>query len=306
MAKTRPELIFVTFISSGIALILSVVALGTDQWVQADVNMTMSAVNRITNRVNYGLFTGSYTRRVSTESEFQLITNELHNNIMPSPKHLCSKVTCDFGENKCAMLCGNGDIRSEYLQFLLSGSTSMDGYIRCSTRSLRTRSNLHTVADTLLATSRADEDDPVRFINCGLWLSAIIFLCLSIIFGLAGTVLSVVNTVANPVETIFSTTGLFAYNCVACVCVVTVIVLFGVQFGLALTDNVAIFDTISDVANSDGQATIGYSFWLLLVPVIGYGTSTIVLAVRQYLINREPDPIVNLEDIKNDNTIILF
>ncbi|KAI4460501.1 clarin [Holotrichia oblita] len=276
MVKTLPQLVFATFITSGLALVISIVAFGTDQWVRAGVNIRAN----VDNRVNYGLFIGSYTRRTLGESEYQLT------------------ITCDFGENKCAMLCGITEVRNFYLQLLFAGGSG-DGYAECSQRSSRTLTSTQPQ-------TRADEDTmPDGFINSGVWLTTVLFLGISCMFGLVSTVLAIWNTVANPVETFLSITGLFIYNSIACGFSLTAMLLWGIHFAIVLTDSAGIYDTISLTGTSEGQASLGYSYWLVLVGLLGYIASVVILAVRQYLINKEPDTIVNIED-KNDNTIILF
>lgn len=75
MTTTLQILVITTFVFSGLAMILSVVALGTDSWLEADVDLSESLGGTTTDsRVNYGLFSGSYVRRVSTENHYPLLS----------------------------------------------------------------------------------------------------------------------------------------------------------------------------------------------------------------------------------------
>lgn len=102
---------------------------------------------------------------------------------------------------------------------------------------------------------------PDGFINCGVWISTVLFLAISCVFGVVSTVLAIWNTVANPVETFLSTTGLFFYNCVACGFSLVSMLLWGIHFSMVLADSAGIHDTISEMGNSEGQGSLGYSYW---------------------------------------------
>ena len=72
MARTKRELIFVTFFTSGIAVVLSLVALGTNEWIYGSLEMINEPM--LTSYVNYGLFRGVFTRSVSTVINHSIIS----------------------------------------------------------------------------------------------------------------------------------------------------------------------------------------------------------------------------------------
>lgn len=103
--------------------------------------------------------------------------------------------------------------------------------------------------------------DTYQFINAGVWLSTIIFLIVSAVFGLFAAGLSVWNTAANPVEAWFNIFGLYIYNGIACFSSLLVVLLWGGMFASTITNNVGILYTITGVMDSHGMAVLGYSYW---------------------------------------------
>lgn len=72
MARTRALLIFATCITSGIALILSAVALGTNQWVTGTVDLSTTGTGTTVSEITYGLFSGIYTRTLISTFDYTL------------------------------------------------------------------------------------------------------------------------------------------------------------------------------------------------------------------------------------------
>lgn len=103
--------------------------------------------------------------------------------------------------------------------------------------------------------------DTYQFINAGVWLSTIIFLIVSALFGLFAAGLSVWNVAANPVEAWFNIFGLYIYNGIACFSSLLVVLLWGGMFASTINNNVGILYTIIGTMDSHGMAALGYSYW---------------------------------------------
>nr|XP_022918441.1 clarin-3-like [Onthophagus taurus] len=256
MVKTKRELVFATFVTSGLAVIATLVSLGTQNWVSSEVKITEKF-----SQVNYGLFTGLYRRTVGSER----------------PMIYDISMTCSMSDNKCAMLCeATSEARSAKLTALIENNNSSFG---CMER--------RQIFFNPQLTSTRDDSSQSTFINAGLWLSTIIFLVLSSVAGLGATVLAMFNTVYNPIEIYVNITGLFIWNCVAIFFSLLTMIMWGVLYASVLIDNISVYDTIV----ADGytvNAILNYSYWLNLVAFVLYVSSVILIAVRQYLINKEP------------------
>lgn len=62
MAKTKPGFILATSMLSGIAAILNFISLGTQEWI---VSEPISNPGNFISSVNYGLFGGTFIRRLA-------------------------------------------------------------------------------------------------------------------------------------------------------------------------------------------------------------------------------------------------
>ncbi|XP_018575913.1 uncharacterized protein LOC108914564 [Anoplophora glabripennis] len=269
MATVKREFIFIVCILSAIGALLTLVSLVTEQWVVTDNALWLSQGLTKPNTIKYGLFQGFYTQEE------------------PSPLTVQLTMTCLIGENVCALLCGkNDDERNELLRQLYNNdANAVQNNDNCPTiqRSLSPWASTGGV-------SRADteESDDKKFINAGVWVSTIFFLSVSIAFGLASSALSIWNIVSNPVQVYFSIFGLYISNAIALTCTVIGMCLWGVMHIQITFHDVGIFYTLSGQMTSDKSAGLGYSYWILFVPIIFYCASIILLYVRHFLLSRDP------------------
>lgn len=152
------------------------------------------------------------------------------------------------------------------------------------------------------ATSVVDE-----FIGLGFWLSTIIFLSIGIVFALVSAVFSIVNVAFNPIQQIFNVFGLYIWNGIAIGSCLLTMILYGSLYGGFLSSNIAITDTLQPgiTYSSDGLASLGFSFWILIVPILLHSINIGLIFYRQYLIVKDP-PITVIPVKKHDTTILLF
>jgi len=261
MVKTKAAYILATAFLSGIAAVLSFVSLGTEQWVVGEGKFHF-ADNEPLSEIHYGLFGGTYLRKVAGPVNFEITP------------------TCLLSENACAYLCReHKEAREDELKKVIDGnceSFTCPYYVR--------RTNY---IEPLAQGNCRTPEDKREYINAGLYISTIVFLCISGIFGIIAAVLSVWNTAANPVEVYLSIYGLYIYNGIACVSCMLTLVLWGAMFGSTLVNNVGILETIQ--GQMDSTANLGYSYWLNLPSFLLYFTSIGILFVRQHLISQEPE-----------------
>lgn len=68
MAKTKRELIFATCILSGLAVVLQLTALGTEQWIVSDGRIDQEGPSTI----QYGLFSGTFRQSLGGMNVYQI------------------------------------------------------------------------------------------------------------------------------------------------------------------------------------------------------------------------------------------
>lgn len=71
MAKTKVQYILGACFLSGSAAILTLVSLGTQNWVQSDAELTSTGNNELS-EINYGLFSGLYKQNYGVQSYYKL------------------------------------------------------------------------------------------------------------------------------------------------------------------------------------------------------------------------------------------
>lgn len=128
MAKPKREYILATFFLAGIGSALLFVALGTPDWINADGKFIDSTITT-TSTINYGLFTGTYERKLEGNTFFFEIISKWYSYIMQfmiifGEKFVLMKgfiaATCNFGSNACLMLCSStSEGRQKQLQEFL-------------------------------------------------------------------------------------------------------------------------------------------------------------------------------------------
>ncbi|KAJ8920070.1 hypothetical protein NQ315_011724 [Exocentrus adspersus] len=285
MATVKRAFVFLTCIFSGLAAVFTLVALVTEQWVVTDDARWTNGEVTEPNTIKYGLFQGYFAQQYPVSTTLQIT------------------MTCLLSENVCALLCGRDqDERYTILRQLYQNNPN----------ATQNNENCPALRGTFsygrlpVSTYAADVNDDKKFINAGVWVSTIFFLALSIAVGLACAALSIWNTVANPVEAYFSIFGLYIYNAVALASVVIGMCLWGVMHLYVMFHNVGVFDTLAGNMTSDKTAHLGYSYWILIIPVVFYCASIALLYVRQYLLSKDPGhKMVHREDTA-DPAIYLY
>lgn len=116
MAKTKREYILATCFISGAAAILSLVSLGTQNWVVADGPWTVADLTG-TNTIHYGLFEGTFRQQLASYPvTFQISSRyDFIQSVQFDINSSSIAVTCRLGLNICAMLCGQ-DNAARYTQ----------------------------------------------------------------------------------------------------------------------------------------------------------------------------------------------
>ncbi|KAK4875138.1 hypothetical protein RN001_011560 [Aquatica leii] len=278
MVKTKREYILASSFTSGIALVLSLISLATTNWVVARGEFS-TALNEPLSDIQYGLFSGTYRQRLGGDLYFTLYA------------------TCLIPKNVCAYLCtSTSELRKEELKQLYRKEPIN---FNCPPVTRKTR-----VDFTFKYNTRQDE---YEFINAGLYISTVVFMALSAIFGLIATTLSVLNTTGNPVEVVFSINGIYIYNLISCVSSTMVLILWSALFGTYIVRNIGIFYTIVGEMNTRGLTNLGFSYWLNIPSTFLYATSIFILYLRQYLITQEPEIKIHVTaDDKDVGSLMVY
>lgn len=73
MAKAKRELIFATCILSGLAVVIQLTALGTEQWIVSEGRIDEEQPSTI----QYGLFSGTFIQSLGGKNAFQITSKSL-------------------------------------------------------------------------------------------------------------------------------------------------------------------------------------------------------------------------------------
>lgn len=271
MATTRRRFIIATFIVACAAVAVIITSFATSLWVEATLTKPNDAAFSTSLTINYGLFVGHIDGKMLSSISAELT------------------MSCLMSENVCLMSCQTDDATQEFeLIALLSGIES----IHCPF--LEESTNI------------SEDSYDQKFINAGIWVSTLLFLALSLLAAVLAAVFAVINSAMNPVEPIVGVFGLYVWNGIAAGCTLIVMILWGAMFAITLTDNVAYSQTISGEYTSQGQASLGVSYWLLLISLFLHIVNLSLLGIRQYLLSREPPtPTVKMDE-NTDGIIFLY
>ncbi|KAH8019778.1 hypothetical protein HPB51_021867 [Rhipicephalus microplus] len=113
----------------------------------------------------------------------------------------------------------------------------------------------------------------------GLWLVTVLGISLAVVFGLVSCIFAIVNSVMTPVEAITGRAGLYLWNIVGGLFCLVAIISWMVQFFLKLSHNVMTQDEQNDKWTSDGRASLGYSFYFLVVTLVLFSLNVCILVV---------------------------
>lgn len=297
MASTRRGYIAATFLVSCVALVLLIVALATNSWITSEVAARDSS-DVIQAEVNYGLFKGTYIKSIGNSRFTFDIT-----------------IVCDFGENACVWSClADSSSRKAQLAEILAGGSS--GTTGCKpvrqfsvTGSVKLSPSVSTSDGIQRSIITRDASKDHRFINSGLWICTLLTLILAIVLAAATALLSVVNMAANPVHASLAVEGLYYWNGAAAVMGLMSLIFWGSQYAVTLKDNIAVFEvaTANSSFTSAGLASLGWSYWMVLVALLFSASNIGVLFLRDYMLRKEPPPPTYNPD-KNvaDGTLFLY
>ncbi|XP_057654310.1 clarin-3-like [Diorhabda carinulata] len=286
MATVKKLFIFSTTFLSGIAVLITIICLATEQWIYTDKLKIVSKDNFIGyyNHLKYGLFQGTYRQVVPTTNAYQIT------------------ITCLAEKNICAFICANStDMRYSILKDIYDGkdvNINIDNCPKVST--------YHQYYNRPIQLHTSSNSVEKIYINCGVWVSTILFLVISITFGFISASLSLYNTVSNPVQVYLSIYGLFIYTAIAACSSSIAIILWGIHYHKNIFHNVAFFYTLTGEMSSDKTAYLGYSYWLNLIPIVLYISSICVLYAREYLISRDPKQKIVHREEHGDPIIYLY
>ncbi|GAB6025228.1 hypothetical protein CHUAL_010649 [Chamberlinius hualienensis] len=144
------------------------------------------------------------------------------------------------------------------------------------------------------------------FINFGLWISTMLFVCLGIVFALVTVIFSMVNTFTTPIEQITGIFGLYVWNNLACLFTVTGMMTF---VGLYIGNLKHVFISLEDDIHFyiEEPSTIGYSFYL----VVGASALLLINNIFVFLSTYKVESKKHLPDIlgqegSTDGQIMLY
>lgn len=124
-----------------------------------------------------------------------------------------------------------------------------------------------------------------QMIPCSQWIMTIIFMALSVIC----TAILIFHLVLRLLFNKASTYGLYVWNTLADIFCVVAIFVWSALFRNSISKNIAVTDSLrmEDNFSSNGLAKLGFSFWILLVPIVCYIINYGLIFYRNHLIQRE-------------------
>ncbi|XP_019873799.1 uncharacterized protein LOC109601933 [Aethina tumida] len=285
MATVHRLYIMLASLTSAIAVILALVALATEYWVESEYNYSeLGSDDIIHGNINYGLFSGMETSYL-TSSRWAIY------------------ITCLYGHNICGWLCdSDGDRRADILEQYYENETYTNtDRINCNSISKAFPVTFHTHS------LKGNEYDERSFINAGAYLCTVLFLIFAVVSGAVAAGLSAWNSVMNPIYWWLSIPALYICNLVAFLCTVLYMSLWGGMYAVTIHKDVVTMETLNRVAKTNGLADLGYSYWINFVPLVFYPVSIGLLYTRSIIISR--DPIHQIEksmDTPENPDIYLF
>ncbi|KAB0794844.1 hypothetical protein PPYR_11683 [Photinus pyralis] len=263
-------ILFATFTSS-IGILLSIVSLCTENWIQSKGEFTIGDFsNEQLSEIKYGLFSGTFMQN------------------MGGTKYYTLYATCSLSTNICAYLCtGTSEgrkaeldrlYRNEQVEFSCPAISRLLNQVHVNLRYAGIKEQTRT------------------FINAGLYYSTITSLGISLIFGSIATILSIWNLIKNIKLKVFGGRGIMACNFIAFLGSVAVLPLWGTAFGTTIIRNLAILYTIQGQMRTTGWTYLGFSFWLNLPSCLLFATSIFVMYLREYMSTQNPKSEYKVEN----------
>lgn len=255
---------------------------------------------------SYGLFAGRLSRYIlSTLSQHDL-GGESVKLFVDVNCHSLVSVLCDYGSNKCFYSCQQtSELRSDEFERLMNDEDLATCPESTSSR-FNEQVNATTSSTVNMNQSRAAKYEK-EFLSAGLWLTTVIFLAATIAFASLSALFSLINVWYNPVRFLLGVFGLYVWNGLAVSFCCLTMIFWVSQFSIFVSNNIGITDTLRSTAHytSKDLASLGYSFWLLLVTIVCHLINIALVYYRNYLLQREPKaPAITVN--KNDSTLLVY
>lgn len=201
---------------------------------------------------------------------------------------------CKFDSNKCYYSCHQSETkRNEEFDALLNKRTYSE---QCSPITPKKTARVFDVQ------VYEGEETIGMFLSAGLWLTTVIFMSLSCILALISAFFSMINIIFNPYRMLTSIFGLYIWNGIAAGLVLLTMIFWLSLHLIFISNNIAITDTlgVEKIYSSDGLASLGFSFWILLVSIFCHIINIGLIYYRNYLLQIEPKKsVINMNDSTN-------
>lgn len=207
-------------------------------------------------------------------------------------------VVCKFDSNKCYYSCQQSSSkRNEEFDAFLKGET----FEQCPQVTAKQTVQNYDV-------QVYEEESPIgTFLSAGLWLTTVIFMSLSCVLALISGFFSMINIIFNPYRMLTSTFGLYIWNGIAAGLVLLTMIFWLSLHLIFISNNVAITDTlgVEAIYSSDGLASLGFSYWILLVSIFSHLINIAFVYYRNYLLQNEPKkPVIAVT--RSDSTRVNY
>ncbi|KAJ2940117.1 hypothetical protein O0L34_g14155 [Tuta absoluta] len=267
MAVTRREYIFSAFLLGLLCILLTVVAISSDSWVQS----TAAETGRTDDVIKYGLFRG----------EYQV-------NVIATPTSNTLYMTCVADENACAVSCKTtSEARKEEVKLLAQGR--------------RPRVGCNADASAI----STDPLDPPPVISMAFYVTLLVFVFLHLLSAVVSAALAIVNATRNPTEPIFGLPGCLWSNIATSLFGLLILLMFGIYWASSgMKDHMASSDIAQ--GNYALNQKLGYSYWLLIPAILCSIGSAALVQLRNYLLERDPPPPTIKVENHSDGTIFLY
>ncbi|CAH0721012.1 unnamed protein product, partial [Brenthis ino] len=270
MAATRRGYIFGAFVSSVLCVILIIVAISSDSWVEC-ATYNQNDIDSKTSDTRYGLFGG----------QFSLY-------LLNTPSYSTLHMTCIPEINVCAVSCKTEALAREQEVRALA-----EGY----------RPNIGCVSVTTVNTNDPLSEPPV--ISFGVYLALVIIIFIQLLAAVATAILAIINAMTNPTEPIFGLPGCLWSNVVTAVLGIVVMLLFGVYWETSGLKEHLAFSFIA-LGDDKQSSSLGFSYWLLIVSILCSVANVALIELRRYLLERDPPPPTIKVENHSDGTIFLY
>lgn len=146
-----------------------------------------------------------------------------------------------------------------------------------------------------------------ELLSAGLWLTTVVFLCLTMTFAVLSTLLALFNIQFNPANDFLGVWGLYVWNGTSIVLCSLTMIFWSSLYMIFIADNIGITDTLKAVGHytSKDLSNLSFSFWILLASILCHFCSIGMVYYRNYELQREPKPLA-ITVKKNDSTILVY